>query len=172
MHTFDFKNRTAIVTGGAQGFGLDVAKRFLDSGAKVFIWDIDEKLLKTVIDEIKNPNLQFNVVDVANYKDVERNVYEITSKTNVDILINNAGITGPTGPLWEYDVETWNKIVQINLMGTFNCCRAIVPNMIKHNYGRIVNVASVAGKDGNANASAYSAGKAGCLLYTSPSPRD
>ena len=122
MHKFDFKNRTAIVTGGAQGFGLDVAKRFLDSGAKVFIWDIDEKLLKTVIDEIKNPNLQFNVVDVANYKDVERNVYEITSKTNIDILINNAGITGPTGPLWEYDVETWNKIVQINLMGTFNCC--------------------------------------------------
>ena len=101
MHTFDFKNRTAIVTGGAQGFGLDVAKRFLDSGAKVFIWDIDEKLLKKVIDEIKNPNLKFNVVDVANYKDVERNVYEITSKTNIDILINNAGITGPTGPLWD-----------------------------------------------------------------------
>ena len=166
MHTFDFKNRTAIVTGGAQGFGLDVAKRFLDSGAKVFIWDIDEKLLKTVIDEIKNPNLQFNVVDVANYKDVERNVYEITSKINIDILINNAGITGPTGPLWEYDVETWNKIVQINLMGTFNCCRAIVPNMIKHNYGRIVNVASVAGKDGNANASAYSSGKAGIIGLT------
>jgi len=166
MHTFDFKNRTAIVTGGAQGFGLDVAKRFLDSGAKVFIWDIDEKLLKKVIDEIKNPNLQFNVVDVANYKDVERNVYEITSKTNIDILINNAGITGPTGPLWEYDVETWNKIVQINLMGTFNCCRAIVPNMIKHNYGRIVNVASVAGKDGNANASAYSSAKAGVIGLT------
>ena len=166
MHTFDFKNRTAIVTGGAQGFGLDVAKRFLDSGAKVFIWDIDENLLKTVIDEIKNPNLQFNVVDIANYKDVERNVNEITSKTNVDILINNAGITGPTGPLWEYDVETWNKIVQINLMGTFNCCRAIVPNMIKHNYGRIVNVASVAGKDGNANASAYSSGKAGAIGLT------
>ena len=166
MHTFDFKNRTAIVTGGAQGFGLDVAKRFLDSGAKVFIWDIDEKLLKTVIDEIENPNLQFNVVDVANYKDVERNVYEITSKINIDVLINNAGITGPTGPLWEYDVETWNKIVQINLMGTFNCCRAIVPNMIKHNYGRIVNVASVAGKDGNANASAYSAGKAGAIGLT------
>ena len=166
MHKFDFKNRTAIVTGGAQGFGLDVAKRFLDSGAKVFIWDIDEKLLKTVIDEIENPNLQFNVVDVANYKDVERNVYEITSKINIDVLINNAGITGPTGPLWEYDVETWNKIVQINLMGTFNCCRAIVPNMIKHNYGRIVNVASVAGKDGNANASAYSSGKAGAIGLT------
>ena len=166
MNKFDFKNRTAVVTGGAQGFGLDVTKRFLDSGAKVFIWDIDEKLLNSVVDEIKNPNLEFNVVDVANYKDVEENVSQIIAKTNIDILINNAGITGPTGPLWEYDVEIWNKIVQINLMGTFNCCRAIVPNMIKHNYGRIVNVASVAGKDGNANASAYSSGKAGAIGLT------
>ena len=166
MHTFDFKNRTAVITGGAQGFGLDVAKRFLDSGGKVFIWDIDEKLLKLAVDEVKNPNLFYNVVDVSNYKDVEKNVSEITSKLNIDILINNAGITGPTEPLWEYDVEMWNKIVQINLMGTFNCCRAIVPNMIKNNYGRIVNVASVAGKDGNANASAYSSGKAGAIGLT------
>jgi len=166
MHTFDFKNRTAVITGGAQGFGLDVAKRILDSGGKVFIWDIDEKLLKSSVEEVKNPNLFYNVVDVSNYKDVEKNVSEITSKTNIDILINNAGITGPTAPLWEYDVEMWNKIVMINLMGTFNCCRAIVPNMIKNNYGRIVNVASVAGKDGNANASAYSSGKAGVIGLT------
>ena len=166
MHKFDLKNRTAVVTGGAQGFGLDIAKRFLDSGAKVYIWDIDEKLLKSVIDEIKNPNLEFNVVDVADYKNVEKNTSQIIEKTNIDILINNAGLTGPTGPLWEYDVDTWNKIVQVNLMGTFNCCRAIVPNMIKCNYGRIVNVASVAGKDGNANASAYSVGKAGAIGLT------
>ncbi len=166
MHKFDFKNRTAVITGGAQGFGLDIAKRFLDSGAKVIIWDIDEKLLKLVINEIKNPNLEFNIVDVANYEDVKKNASQIIAKTNVDILINNAGITGPTGPLWEYDVEMWNKIIQINLLGTFNCCRAIVPNMIKCNYGRIVNVASVAGKDGNANASAYSSGKAGAIGLT------
>ena len=166
MHQFDFKNRTAVVTGGAQGFGLDIAKRFLDSGAKVFIWDIDEKLLKSAVEELKNPNLFYNVVDVSNYKDVEKNVTEITLKSNIDILINNAGITGPTAPVWEYDVEMWNKIVQINLMGTFNCCRAIVPNMIKNNYGRIVNVASVAGKDGNANASAYSSAKAGAIGLT------
>ncbi len=166
MHTFDFTNRTAVVTGGAQGFGLDVAKRFLKSGAKVFIWDIDEKLLKSAVNELKNSNLFYNVVDVSNYQDVEKNVSQINSKTNIDILINNAGITGPTAPLWEYDVEMWNKIVQINLMGTFNCCRAIVPNMIKNNYGRIVNVASVAGKDGNANASAYSSGKAGAIGLT------
>ena len=166
MHKFDFNNRTAIVTGGAQGFGLDIAKRFLESGAKVFIWDIDEKLLKSAVNELKNSNLFYNVVDISNYQEVEKNVEEITLKTNIDILINNAGITGPTGPLWEYDVEMWNKIVKINLTGTFNCCRAVVPNMIKNNYGRIVNVASVAGKDGNANASAYSSGKAGAIGLT------
>ena len=166
MHQFDLKNRTAVVTGGAQGFGLDIAKRFLDSGAKVFIWDIDEKLLISSVNELKSSNLFYNVVDVSNYQDVKKCVSEITSKTSIDILINNAGITGPTVPLWEYDVEMWNKIVLINLMGTFNCCRAIVPNMIKNNYGRIVNVASVAGKDGNANASAYSSGKAGAIGLT------
>ena len=166
MHTFDFKNRTAVVTGGAQGFGLDVAKRFLESGAKVFIWDIDEKLLKSAVDEVKNPNLFYSVVDISNYQDVEKNVEYITSKSNIDILINNAGITGPTASLWEYSIETWNKVVEVNLNGTFNCCKAIVPSMIKNNYGRIVNVASVAGKDGNANASAYSSGKAGAIALT------
>ncbi|MDA9647404.1 SDR family oxidoreductase [Candidatus Pelagibacter sp.] len=166
MHKFDLTNRTAIITGGAQGFGLDIAKRFLDSGAKAIIWDIDEELLKSAIKEVNNPNLSYNVVDVSNYKQIEKIVSNILSKSNIDILINNAGITGPTAPVWEYEVEMWNKIVQINLMGTFNCCRAIVPNMIKNNYGRIVNVASVAGKDGNANASAYSSGKAGVIGLT------
>ena len=166
MNNFDFNNRTAVITGGGQGLGLDIAKRFLDSGAKVIIWDIDEKLLKSVLEEVNNVNLSYNVVDVSNFSQIEKNVSEITSRSNIDILINNAGITGPTAPLWEYDVETWNKIVQINLVGTFNCCRAIVPNMIKNNYGRIVNVASVAGKDGNANASAYSSGKAGAIGLT------
>ena len=103
MNQFDFKNRTAVVTGGAQGFGLDIAKRFLDSGAKVFIWDIDEKLLRTAVDEVKNPNLFYNLVDVSNYQNVEKIVSEITSNNNIDILINNAGITGPTAPRWEYD---------------------------------------------------------------------
>jgi 2-dehydro-3-deoxy-L-rhamnonate dehydrogenase (NAD+) len=166
MNKFDFNNRTAVITGGAQGFGLDIAKRFLDSSAKVIIWDVDEKLLKSTLEEINNPNLSYNVIDVSNFKEIEKTVSEITAKNNIDILINNAGITGPTAPLWEYDIEMWNKIVQINLVGTFNCCRAIVPNMIKNDYGRIVNVASVAGKDGNANASAYSSGKAGVIGLT------
>ena len=163
---YDFKNRTAIVTGGAQGFGLDIAKRFLDSGGKVIIWDIDQKMIEKASNQLNSPNLNSNIVDVSNYNEVEKSVSEITKNTNIDILINNAGITGPTATLWEYDIDMWKKVVEINLMGTFNCCRAIVPNMIKNNYGRIVNVASVAGKDGNANASAYSVGKAGAIGLT------
>ena len=164
--TFDFKSRTAIVTGGAQGFGLDISKRFLASGAKVIIWDNDPRAIDSAIKNLNNPNLSSSVVDVSNYNEVNKNVKEITKNSDIDILINNAGITGPTKTLWEYDIEMWKKVVDINLMGTFNCCRSIVPNMIKNNYGRIVNVASVAGKDGNANASAYSVGKAGAIGLT------
>ena len=163
---FDFKNRTAIVTGGAQGFGLDIAKRFLSSGAKVIIWDTDLKMTQKAIEVLNNPNLSSNIVDVSNFKEVEKCTNEVIKNSNIDILINNAGITGPTASLWEYDVDMWKKVVDINLMGTFNCCKTIIPNMIKNNYGRIVNVASVAGKDGNANASAYSAGKAGAIGLT------
>ena len=163
---FDFKNRTAVVTGGAQGFGLDIAQRFLKSGAKVIIWDIDSKMLTKAVKDLNSPNLSTNIIDVSNYNEVENCVKDITKKSNIDILINNAGITGPTATLWDYDVEMWKKVVSINLMGTFNCCKTIVPNMIKNNYGRIVNVASVAGKDGNANASAYSVGKAGAIGLT------
>ena len=164
--SFDFNNRTAIVTGGAQGFGLDIAKRFLKSGGKVIIWDIDHKMLEKVEKDLNNKNLSSNIVDVSKFEEVEKCVAEIIEKSNIDILVNNAGITGPTAPLWEYDINMWKKVVDINLMGTFNCCKAIVPNMIKNNYGRIVNVASVAGKDGNANASAYSTGKAGAIGLT------
>ena len=166
MHQFDLKNKTAIITGGAQGFGLDIAKRFLKSGAKVIIWDIDEKELIKASKEINHSNLSYNIVDVANFKNVKDSVEKIVKSNSIDILINNAGITGSTSSLWDYDVEEWNKIVQINLIGTFNCCKTIVPYMIKNNYGRIVNVASVAGKDGNANASAYSAAKAGTIGLT------
>ena len=166
MNQFDLKNRTAIITGGAQGFGLDIAKRFLSSGAKVIIWDIDENELKKATIEINNSNLSYNVVDVSSFKNVKETVDEITKLSNIDILINNAGITGSTSSLWDYDVDEWNKIVQVNLMGTFNCCKSIVPAMIKNDYGRIVNVASVAGKDGNANASAYSSAKAGSIALT------
>ncbi len=164
--TYDFKNRTAVVTGGAQGFGLNISKRFLKSGAKVILWDNNPKALDLAIKNLNDQNLSSQVIDVANFEEVNRNAKEILKNSNIDILINNAGITGPTATLWEYDIEMWKKVVEINLMGTFNCCKSIVPSMIKNNYGRIVNVASVAGKDGNANASAYSAGKAGAIALT------
>ena len=166
MNQFDLKNRTAIITGGAQGFGFDIAKRFLNSGAKVIIWDIDKNELLKASNELNSTKLSYNIVDVSDYKQVKDTVNEIIKESNIDILINNAGITGSTESLWNYDVLEWNKIVSINLMGTFNCCKSIVPNMINNDYGRIVNVASVAGKDGNANASAYSSAKAGVIGLT------
>ena len=130
---YNFENRTALITGGAQGFGLDITKRFLDSGAKVVIWDIDDKVLDKTKKDVNNVNLISDIVDVSVYKDVEKAASKILSNSNIDILINNAGITGPTAPLWKYDVETWNKIIENNLFGTYNCCRAIVPNMIENN---------------------------------------
>tara|TARA_B100000579_G_C22755402_1_gene816175 strand:- start:46 stop:792 length:747 start_codon:yes stop_codon:yes gene_type:complete len=166
MHKFDFKNKTAVITGGAQGFGLDIAKNFLLSGAKVFIWDIDEKELLKATKEINSPNLEYNVIDVSNPDLIEKTVSSILLNNKIDILINSAGITGPTAELWNYNINDWNLILDINLNGTFYCCKSIVPSMIKNNYGRIVNIASVSGKDGNANASAYSSAKAGVIGLT------
>jgi len=166
MHQFDLKNKTAIITGGAQGFGLNIAEKFLNSGANVIIWDVDEKKLQSVSKKINNPKLSYNVVDISSFEKVNKIVLEIEKSSKIDILVNNAGITGPTTELWNYSLEDWNKVVEINLNGTFNCCKSIVPNMIKNNYGRIVNIASVAGKEGNANASAYSASKAAVIGLT------
>ncbi len=166
MHNFDLKNKSAIVTGGAQGFGLDIAKRFIKSGSKVSIWDIDESELKKASNNINSKNLRFDVVDVSNFTQVKNAVEKIAENNNVDILVNSAGITGPTAELWNYTIEDWLKIIEINLHGTFYCCKAVIPHMIKNNYGRIVNIASVSGKDGNANASAYSSSKAGVIGLT------
>jgi 3-oxoacyl-[acyl-carrier protein] reductase len=166
MHQFDFKNKTAVITGGAQGFGLDIAKKFLSFGAKVFIWDIDKVELIKASKEINNSNLEYNLVDVSNFKQIESTVKKIITNNKIDILINNAGITGPTTELWNYNNDEWNKIIKINLHGTFYCCKTIVPYMLKQKYGRIVNIASVSGKDGNANASAYSSAKAGVIGLT------
>ncbi len=166
MNKFDLKDKTAIITGGAQGFGLDIAKKFLAHGAKVRLWDIDENELKSSTGVLKNSNLNFDVVDVADNDAVVKTVENISKNQNIDILINNAGITGSTAELWNYNIDEWKKIVDINLHGTFYCCKAVVPIMIKNNYGRIVNIASVSGKDGNANASAYSSAKAGVIGLT------
>jgi len=166
MHKFDLNNKLAIITGGAQGFGLDIAKRFIQSGSKVRIWDIDEKQLKDAFDQINNVNLEYDVVDVSDFNQVKETVEKIAKNNKIDILINSAGITGPTAELWNYNNDDWLKIIDINLNGTFYCCKAVVPHMIKNNYGRIVNIASIAGKEGNPNASAYSTSKAGVIGLT------
>ena len=166
MNKFDLKNKTAVITGGAQGFGFDIAKKFLNFGAKVVIWDVDKKELKKNLKKINHSNLSYNAVDVSDFKKVKKATNKIIKHSKIDILINNAGITGPTAKLWNYSLNDWNKVLEINLNGTFNCCKAIVPSMIKNNYGRIVNIASVFGKDGNANASAYSSAKAGVIALT------
>ena len=166
MHQFDLKNRTAIITGGAQGLGLSIAKRFIDSGAEVIIWDIDKKLIEQAKKELNSNKLTTLIVDVGNFEDIKKNIDAIIIKKKVDIFVNNAGVTGITAELWEYPIDEWYKVLNVNLNGTFYCCKLIVPHMIKNNYGRIVNVASVAGKDGNANASAYSSAKAAIIGLT------
>ena len=147
MNNFDLKNKIAIVTGGAQGFGLDIAKKFINSGAQVRIWDNDDKELNKVIKKEDNENLRYDVVDVTDFESVHKTVKNLKN-SKIDILINNAGITGPTAELWNYSVDDWKKVINVNLNGTYNCCKSIVPLMIKNNYGRIVNIASVSGKDG------------------------
>ena len=161
--------KTVLVTGGSRGIGKSISTTLAKSHHVVVGYVNSQDKAEEVVNEIAESGGSANSVEIniSSKESVDRAFATIEGEYgSVDILINNAGITGPTAPLWEYDIEMWNKIVQINLMGTFNCCRAIVPNMIENNYGRIVNVASVAGKDGNANASAYSSGKAGAIGLT------
>ena len=167
MIKYDLNNRVAIVTGGAQGFGLAITERFIEAGAKVVIWDIDENAAKDAIGKVKSENLSHQIVDVTNFEIVNENLKEVEKKHGkIDIFVNNAGIAGPSFKTWEYPNEDWQEVINIDLNGTFNCCKAVVPHMINKNYGRIVNVASIAGKEGNPNASAYSAAKAGVIALT------
>ena len=163
MNKIDLENRVAIVTGGAQGFGLAITKRFVESGAKVLIWDKDIEYLNKV--DLKNTHKI--EVDVSNYKSVENAFAESLKHENkIDILINNAGIAGPNFKTWDYPLEEWQKVIDIDLTGVFYCCKTIVPHFIKNNYGRIVNISSIAGKEGNPNAMPYSAAKAGVIALT------
>ncbi len=167
MINFDLTNRVAIVTGGAQGFGLAITERFIKSGAKVVIWDIDENEAKKAKEKISSNNLSYQIVDVSNYKIINKNLLETEKKNGkIDIFINNAGMAGMNKAVSKYPIEEWNKVINLNLNSVFYCCKAIVPHMIKNNYGRIVNIASIAGKEGNPNASAYSTSKAGVIGLT------
>ncbi len=163
MNKINLENRVAIVTGGAQGFGLAITKRFVESGAKVLIWDKDIEYLNKV--DLKNTHKI--EVDVSNYKSVENAFAKsLTHENKIDILVNNAGIAGPNFKTWDYPLEEWQKVIDIDLSGVFYCCKTIVPHFIKNNYGRIVNISSIAGKEGNPNAMPYSAAKAGVIALT------
>jgi len=164
----DLRGRNAVITGGAQGIGRAIVERFLDSGAAVAIWDRDQKLAGKTADELKGKGKVAAVaVDVTRLTEVERARDEtLRAFGRIDILVNNAGIAGPNVKTWEYPAEAWSEVLRTNLDSQFYCCRAIVPGMIAQNYGRIVNIASIAGKEGNPNAPAYSASKAGVIALT------
>ncbi|SEI07496.1 MULTISPECIES: SDR family NAD(P)-dependent oxidoreductase [unclassified Tardiphaga] len=166
MNKIDLNGRCAVVTGGAQGFGRAITERFVASGAKVAIWDQDIDLAVKTASEIGDEviALKVDVTDVASIDEARAATLQEFGK--IDILVNNAGITGFNKPVWEIDYDDWRKVMRINLDGPFLCCKAVVPVMLKQNYGRIVNIASIAGKEGNPNASHYSASKAGLIALT------
>lgn len=165
----DLDGRFAVITGGAQGIGRAITERFLDSGAAVAIWDRDTSHAAKTAQDLTDRGkgiIALNV-DVADYRSVELARDEtMAAFPRIDILVNNAGIGGPTQTTWDYPLDAWRQVMAINLDGPFHCCRAIVPQMIANSYGRIVNIASVAGKEGNARGSAYSASKAGLISLT------
>lgn len=168
MNQIDLNSRHAVVTGGAQGIGLSVATRLLESGASVSIWDYDRTVLDIAIEQLeKVGRVSKEVVDVSEIASVEWATQSTIDKhKHIDILVANAGIAGPNYKTWEYPVKEWQHVINVNLLGVYHCCRTIMPQMLLQNYGRIVNVASIAGKEGNPNASAYSASKAGVIALT------
>jgi 2-dehydro-3-deoxy-L-rhamnonate dehydrogenase (NAD+) len=168
VNQIDLHGRRAVITGGAEGFGRAVAERFLASGAAVSLWDANASLLEATAATLagQGPVHSF-VVDVANGAAVERAAAATAREwSGIDILIGNAGIAGSNHPLWEYPEDEWRRVIDVNLTGVFHCCRAVVPFMRTQHYGRIVLMSSVAGKEGNPTASAYSAAKAGVIALT------
>jgi len=168
VNQIDLNHRHAVITGGAQGIGFSVAARLLASGASVSLWDRDEKLVKLAVDELRGHGaVSAETVDVSNPESVIAATENTIGKHGkIDILVASAGIAGPNHKSWEYPIDAWRQVVDINLTGVFLCCRAIIPHMLRRDYGRIVNISSIAGKEGNPTTSGYSAAKAGVIAFT------
>lgn len=164
MNQIDLKNRVAIVTGSARGIGLAIARRLKVSGANVAIWDVDLNAANAAAKEIDARPFQVDVTSIDSVAQATEATVQAFGK--IDILVNNAGIAGANAKLWETDPAEWQRVININLHGPFHCCRAVVPHLLQNNYGRIVNIASIAGKEGNPNAAHYSASKAGLIALT------
>ena len=164
MNEIDLKNKVAVVTGGAQGFGLAIVERFLSSSAKVVIWDKDKEMMNSLKLGGDVLNIEANVTDFESVEAATKTTLDHHS--SIDILVNNAGIAGPSYKTWEYPLKDWQDVIDIDLNGVFYCCKSVVPFMISNNYGRIVNISSIAGKEGNPNAMPYSAAKAGVIALT------
>jgi NAD(P)-dependent dehydrogenase (short-subunit alcohol dehydrogenase family) len=166
MNKIDLNGRSAVVTGAAQGFGRAIAERYVASGAKVAIWDNDQPLAEKTAKEIGAGVIALKV-DVTDLTAVEKTRDEtLKAFGKIDIFVNNAGVAGVNKTVWDTDLDEWRKVLRINLDGPFICCKAVVPHMIAQSYGRIVNIASIAGKEGNPNAAHYSASKAGLIALT------
>ena len=168
MNQFDLKGRRAVVTGAAQGFGRAITERFLDSGASVALWDLDaDESAKAARELGARGRVLTQAVDVSDLAQVEAAAAATAAAFGgIDILVANAGIAGSNHKTWEYPVDEWRRVIEIDLMGVFYCCRAVIPHMLEQRYGRIVTISSVAGKEGNPNASAYSTAKAGVIALT------
>ena len=164
MNSYDFKNQVAVVTGGANGIGFSVAERLSKSGASVKIWDLDIEAAQTAAETINAEAVECDITDWISVKNATET--SINASEKIDILVNSAGIAGPNDTVVDYDNKAWDRIISVNLTGTYYVNKAVVPHMKANGYGRIVNIASVAGKDGNPNASAYSASKAGVIALT------
>ena len=164
MNSYDFKNQVAVVTGGANGIGFSVAERLSKSGASVKIWDLDIEVAQTAAETINAEAVECDITDWISVQNATET--SINGSEKIDILVNSAGIAGPNDTVIDYDNKAWDRIISVNLTGTYYVNKAVVPHMKANGYGRIVNIASVAGKDGNPNASAYSASKAGVIALT------
>ena len=167
MNEYNFKDRTAVITGGAQGFGFAISKRIINSGGKVIIWDVDKKAVEIAQKEINSKNFSFQIVDITDFSNVEKSVGDLEEQFGkIDIFVNNAGMTGMNAKVWDYPLNEWKKVIDLNLTSTFLLSKHAIKKMLKNKFGKIVNITSVVGHTGNLGQANYTASKAGIVAMS------